>query len=317
MSSSPSTQNIRHRDTIVCGSHQLHRIRISPVQPALTRLAILHGYGDHAGRFVHFMRWMAERGVDCHAIDLRGHGHSTGRRAYVNRWEEYIEDLTAFLATEELTTTSTASGASGASGAGGAGGAGAAAPLFVLGHSHGGLVVAAAAIAGRLHCRGVILTSPYLDLKMPVPLGKRIAGAIGAWLFPSLAIRSGVSDQPLSRDPQMIADTQADPLCLGIATPRWFKTATAAQAQVRHRANDFKLPLLMLLAGQDTIADPLASQAFFDHCGSKDKTIKHYAEFRHEILRELGREKAFEEILEWIRERSGVNEETPGPPGRR
>jgi lysophospholipase len=257
-------------------------------------LAVLHGYGDHAGRFVHFMQWMADRGVACHAIDFRGHGRSTGRPMYIERWEEYLEDLTAFLATEELATTPTAP------------------PLFVLGHSHGGLVAVAAAMEQRLHCRGLILSAPYLDLKMPVPLHKRIVGVIGSWLFPSLPVRSGVGDEPLSRDPEMNADTKADPLCLGIATPRWFTSATAAQADVRARAAQLTLPLLMLVAGDDTIANPQASVEFFDHCGSTDKTMKRYDDFRHEILRELGRERAFEDILAWLQPRALV----PSPSGR-
>lgn len=277
-----------HRDTVASASHQLSRITLTSTQSPIARLAILHGYGDHAGRFVHFMRWMADRRVECHALDFRGHGRSTGRRAYVARWDEYLDDLVAFLAIEELATKTPSPTAE------------AVPPLFVLGHSHGGLIAAAAAIAGRLHCRGVILSSPYLDLMMPVPLAKRLAAHVGSWLFPSLAIRSGVADQPLSSDPAMIADTKADPMSLGIATPRWFKTATAAQANVRARAAEFTLPLLMLIPGQDTIANPAASQAFFDHCGSKDKMIRRYEEFRHEILRELGRERAFKDILTFI-----------------
>ncbi|HSV14534.1 MAG TPA: lysophospholipase [Tepidisphaeraceae bacterium] len=279
-----------HHDTIASGDHRLHRITAAPDGIPSARLAILHGYGDHAGRFVHFMRWMAERDVACYAIDQRGHGESTGRRCHINNWSEYLDDLATFMATPELATKTDQP------------------PLFVLGHSHGGLVVAAAGIRQQLdRCRGVILSSPYLDLKMPVPWHKRWIGRIGARLFPAMPVRSGVADQPLSRDPQMNLDTQSDPHCLGIATPRWFETATAAQAEVRAKAAEFQLPLLMLVATADTIANPTAAVAFYEHCGSSDRTLKVYEGFRHELLRELGREQVFEDVLDFVRARANTS----------
>jgi alpha-beta hydrolase superfamily lysophospholipase len=275
-------------DTITSGAHHLHRIVVAPPTTPIAHLAILHGYGDHAGRFVHVMQWMAERGnIACHAIDFRGHGRSTGKRGHVSRWEEYLDDLGAFLATEELATHSESSP-----------------PLFVLGHSHGALVVAAAAIGGSLpHCRGVIMTAPFLSLKMPVPFLKRMLGHMGSALLPSLPVRSGIGSQMLSQDPAMAADTKADPMCLGIATPRWFTTATAAQAAVRAHAAAFTLPLLMLVAGDDGVADPAVSKEFFENAGSSDKTINTYEGMRHELLRELAREPIFQDILAWINAR--------------
>ena len=99
----------------------LHRRAVVAPSPAFARLAILPGYGDHSGRYVEFMRWMARRGVTCHALDFRGHGLSAGRRGFVRRWDEFLDDLNAFLAQPALAGDG---------------------PLFVLGHSHGGLVVA-------------------------------------------------------------------------------------------------------------------------------------------------------------------------------
>src|SRR5688500_19660371 len=108
------------------GGHMLYRCSVVPAEPALAaaRLAVVHGYGDHAGRYVELMTWLAGRGVGCHAFDFRGHGRSTGRRGFVRRWEEHLDDLRAFLDLPELRHDSPGDP-----------------PLFVLGHSHGGLVV--------------------------------------------------------------------------------------------------------------------------------------------------------------------------------
>src|SRR5215213_6770385 len=86
---------------------------------AWARLALLHGYGDHSGRYVHFMQWLALRGVEVHALDFRGHGRSQGPRAHVRQWEDYLDDLAAFLDLDPLRIASERP------------------PLFVLGHSHG------------------------------------------------------------------------------------------------------------------------------------------------------------------------------------
>jgi alpha-beta hydrolase superfamily lysophospholipase len=95
-----------------------------------------------------------------------------------------------------------------------------------------------------------------------------------------------------------------DPYCRGIATPRWFTETIKVQQQTRSAPQQFKLPLLMLLPGDDTVADVRASVLFFDRCGSADKTILHYPENRHELLRELDREKAFADILDWMQKRA-------------
>jgi alpha-beta hydrolase superfamily lysophospholipase len=195
--------------------------------------------------------------------------------------------MSAFLAIEELATNG-------------------APPLFVLGHSHGGLVAAAAAQRGLLdgRCRGVILSAPYLQLKMPVPLRRRLLAAVLNRLAPSLALRSGVRGPMLTHDQAMLAADAVDPHRSGAATARWFTTATRAQTEVRATADRFTLPLLLLLPGEDTVADAAAAEQWFARVGSADKTVRHYPDHRHELLREVGREAIFGGVLAWMRERA-------------
>src|SRR4051812_2399837 len=80
----------------------LSRRTIRPDAPARARLGIVHGYGEHSGRYEHLMRHFARRGVACHAFDFRGHGLSSGRRGFVQQWHEYVADLSAFLDLPDL-----------------------------------------------------------------------------------------------------------------------------------------------------------------------------------------------------------------------
>ena len=225
---------------------------------------------------------MAARGVACHSVDLRGQGKSSGRRGYVAKWDDYLSDVNRFLASlDSLDKT----------------------PLFVLGHSHGGLVVASAVIrslSGFEKVAGCILTSPFFKCRFPIPKWKIVAARAIRPLVPWMPFRSNVSNDWLSCDPQMVEQTRRDPLCVRVATPSWYVGHLAAQRRVMEQANEFKLPLLMLAAGADPIADPAAEKEFFDACGSADKQFKLYENCRHELLREVCREEVFEQIFQWI-----------------
>lgn len=249
-----------------------------PPQP-VARLIILHGYGDHAGRYTHFMQWMADHQISTYALDFRGHGRSAGKWCHVNRWNDCLDDLQSMLAVPQLNQH----------------------PLFILGHSHGGLIAAIAAIQGLLnHCKGIILSAPYLQLQLPIPRSKRLLAAIAAHVYPSLKMPSGLLPELLTSDPVMQAETANDPLCRGIATPGWFYQTLKVQQQAMQQARLFKLPLYMLIPGDDVVASPQANQTFFDQTSSIDKTVKHYPTHRHELLRDLDREMIFQDIQNWI-----------------
>lgn len=264
----------------------LHRRSVYAPAGAIARLAVLHGYGDHGGRYVSFMRWMAARGVTCHALDFRGHGRSAGRRGYVRRWDEYLDDLRAFLARPELVEE------------------GGDAPLFALGHSHGGLVLAVAATRDLPGVAGCVLVSPYLRGATVVPLPKRLVGRVANVLLPWLRLPTGLSPDSMSSDPTMVQDSRADPLLLRTATPRWFFGAARAQADLRPRAAQFKLSLLCLAGSADVIADPRTTAAFCAAAGSADKAFHLLPSRRHELLRETDRRETFGHIYAWIRDRA-------------
>ena len=266
------------------GGPPLHHRWADAIRP-WARVALLPGYGDHAGRHDHVLTWLAARGATAHAVDVRGHGRAGGRRGFVRRWDEYLDDLAAFLAIEPLAADGP--------------------PRFVLAHSHGGLIAAAAAERGLLPgARGVVLSAPFLALSLPVPRHRRLLGVVLSRLAPARPMRSGIRGPMLTHDEAMMALDRSDPLRLGIATPRWFTTALAAQRAVRAAAGQFRLPLLLLLAGEDTVADSAVSAEWFERVGSTDKTVRTFADDRHELLRETGREAILTDVLAWMAARA-------------
>lgn len=265
------------------GTTQLFRRSAVPAQP-WARLAVLHGYGDHSGRFLEFLRWMAARGVACHALDFRGQGRSAGRRGFVQAWSDYLEDLGHLLAEPEVTAPETV-------------------PLFILGHSHGGLILAAAVERGLVECSGCILSAPYFAARFQVPAHKeRLAFAVHR-VLPWLPVPNGLKGEWMSSDEKMVHEGRSDPYMVRVATPRWYVGCLGAQAEVRAHADQFHLPLLSLVAGEDPVADPGAIRTFHAGAGSSDKELAEFPEFRHEVLREARREEVYVRVLEWMRSR--------------
>jgi lysophospholipase len=254
-------------------------------QTTLARLAVVPGYGEHCQRYDRFMRWTAQRGVACHGMDFRGHGRSDGRRGYVARWEAFLEDLRAFFALDDLRPGDGRP------------------PLFVLGHSHGGLVVARAVIDGTIgggDLAGGVLTSPFFANAVRVPAWKHwLARALDP-VCPWALLRSGLSQEMMSSDPELVAESRADPLMLRCATPRFYLRMLASQAEAMDRAGEFRLPLLTLAGGADPLSSLEAIRTFHERAGSRDKTIRVYPGLRHELLREALREAVFADILGWI-----------------
>jgi alpha-beta hydrolase superfamily lysophospholipase len=229
-------------------------------------VGIIPGYADHAARYAHVMAFFAERGIGAVSIDTRGHGRATGPRGFVSRFDEYLDDA-AELA---RLLGDRARGA----------------PLFLLGHSMGGLVSALSVLEAPRSWRGLLLSAPYFDLAMDVPAPKKIAGRIASRLAPKLALPTGLKGTDLSHDPVKQREHDEDPLVFPNATARWFRESTKAQARALAQAPRLSMPLYEVFGTGDRIAKLAAGKAFFDRAGSRDKTWDERPGLFHEVLNE-------------------------------
>lgn len=252
----------------------------APDGDATAMVAVVHGYGDHSGRYTRTMDDLAARGFSTLAVDYRGHGKADGRRADCLKWSDYLDDMAVFWG-----RVREAAGRL---------------PTFVLAHSHGSLIATHWAASKPDGLTGLILSAPYYQLALAVPPLKLFGAKLVKGLMPGLHIGNELAPDQLSRDPAWQKATADDPLYLHVTTPRWFFEHSAAQDRLAGLGSALTQPLLMLAGSADPIASMPAAKAFFDTIASKDKTWKEYKDFRHEVMNEIGREQVIDDISQWI-----------------
>ncbi len=254
-----------------------------PASPA-AHVAVVHGYAEHLGRHAEVTRALVDAGYTAHLLDCRGHGQSGGKRAHVDRFDDYLSDLDLFLARVREQARGL--------------------PVFLLGHSHGGLIAARYLLDKPDAVRGAVLSSPYFRLKLAVSPVKIMAGKLMSRVLPSLPMKNELKAEQLTRDVAIQNQTKSDPLYQQIATPGWFTASNAAQETVLRRATEFVTPFLVLFGGADPIADPAAGREFHDAATSKDKAHKQYDGLLHELFHEPERDLVFKDVVGWLDERA-------------
>ena len=261
---------------------QSHR----PEGAARAHVAIVHGYAEHLGRYTELTAALCGAGYAAHLLDLRGHGQSGGKRAFVERFDDYLSDLGLFLARVREAALG--------------------APVFLVAHSNGGLVVARYLLDKPDEVRGTVLSSPYFRLKLAVSPLKIFAGKLIGRVLPALPMKNEIKPEDLTRDVAIQQATRNDPLYQQIATPRWFTESSAAQETVLRRASEFVAPFLCLVGSADPVADPAAGREFFEGATSKDKQFKQYDGLVHELFHEPERDLVFKDVLGWLDARCGA-----------
>ena len=267
----------------VGGLHLYYRAWEKP--KATCGLVIVHGLAEHGGRYYDFGMRMAAGGVNTYCFDLRGHGASEGRRGHANRFDLLLQDLDRFRREVEGITHGQL-------------------PLFLLGHSMGGLIALRYLEEFDVAFRGAVLTSPWLATGVDIPRWKVLAAGTLNKLLPSLPIDAGIDPDYLSHDPLVVTQYRDDALVHGKITPRLFAEASAAMGQVFHRSDRIRVPLLFLLAGDDRIVDTRRSEAFARSLSVQDVTIRVLPNYYHEVLNDFDRAVALREVRDWINERS-------------
>lgn len=242
---------------------------------------LVHGLGEHSGRYEHVGDQFAAAGLDAHAYDQRGNGGSGGRRGHVERWSQLHDDLEERLHAVRLA----------------AGGR----PVVLYGHSMGGLVVLGYLLSARPKPDLVVVTAPGLDSTL-ASWKKAIAPVLGR-IVPTLALPNGIDGRTLSRDPAVAEKVAKDPACATATTARFGAEGLAEQARVRREYRGLTLPTLVLHGLADGLVPPVASEVLATLPNVERQT---YPGLRHELHNEPEGPAILDEVIAWLRERATI-----------
>lgn len=250
-----------------------------PDRPRLV-VALVHGYGEHSGRYRHVAEALAGQGMALIGADLRGHGHSDGRPFAVRRFADYHHDVDAIL------------GAARARADG--------APVVLLGHSMGGLAALDWLLAGDPgRVDGLVLSSPLLGLAR----WQELVGPLVGLVQPGRIVGSGLDGAAVTRDRTVAKAYDADPLSSHGRTPLgWVRQAVLAARRVRRRAAAVGPPTLLVYAGADRAVRAAATRTFAAALPAERSTVRCWPAAGHELFNELPevRREVLALLLGWL-----------------
>ena len=263
-----------------------------PASDPWASILIVHGLGEHSGRYEHVGDHFAAAGIDAHAYDHRGNGASDGRRGDIDRWSRYHDDLEERLAAVRETSAGR--------------------PVIVYAHSMGGLIGAGYLLSDRPRPDVTVLAAPGLDSTLAA-WKKTLAPLLGR-IVPTLSVPNGVASETLSRDPEVGRRLAADPLNCRTSTVRFGAEALDEQARVRAGARRIGGPTLVIHGLDDGLVPPASSEVFE---GAPDVERRTYPGLRHELHNEPEGPQVLDDVVAWVRQHARLRAQPNTASGER
>jgi alpha-beta hydrolase superfamily lysophospholipase len=252
----------------------------APTGKPKAAIALVHGLGEHIGRYEHVGAAMTENGYALLGFDLRGHGKSGGPRGHTPSMEAFLSDIDLFL---EGVARRYPGG-----------------KQFLYGHSLGGVLVLNYALRRKPHLAGAISTAAALHTSVEEQKVKVVMARILGSLLPSIVFASGLDPNTLSRDPAVVQAYIRDPLVHDRITLGLGKTMLTAAQWIFENAHELQLPLLIMHGTKDMLGFPRGSQEFASLAPKELITLKMWDGFFHEIHNEPGKDQVFRVMFDWL-----------------
>lgn len=244
-------------------------------------ILVVPGLFEHGGRYGELGEFMGAYRFSTFALDLRGHGSSEGRRGHVSRFDVLLQDLDRFRReVQGLVPLGV--------------------PVFLLGHSMGGLLALRYLQEYDPPFAGAIITSPWLGTAYPTPRWKVVLGGVLNRVLPAFPFSIQLDPDDLTHDPGRAEDYRDDPQIHSTVTPRMFNEMSGAMEVVVRRADRISVPLLFLVAGSDSVVSTERTLAFARSLPPQRVTVDVLEGLRHEVLQERERALVMAEIRDWI-----------------
>lgn len=249
---------------------------------AKAALVLVHGVGEHSGRYNNLLNALQGKGISVFGIDHRGHGKSHGKRGHVDSFMDYVYDLKLFVEYVKEENRGL--------------------PIILYGHSMGGVIAAKYALTYQDDPSIVVISSPGFAPAFSVPGWKKSVAAFFSARIGSLSMPTGLPSEDISRDSEVVREYDNDPLVHGKVSARWFIEFMKAGEDCLANASSLRKPLLVFHGKGDKIADYKAAEEFYTKAGSAQKDLFLYDGFYHEVINEPeeDRNKALKDVTGWI-----------------
>jgi alpha-beta hydrolase superfamily lysophospholipase len=242
-------------------------------------VCLVHGLGEHSGRYAHLGKAYARSGYAVLSFDLRGHGKSGGARGHAPSIEAFMKDIDRLF--EEARKRYPGL------------------PLFMYGHSLGGILTLSYILRRKPDLKGVVTSAAGLRNAVMEQKGKVAMAKLFGSLLPSVAIPSGLDPHTISRDPEVVKRYVNDPLVHDKLSFGMGKALLAAIPWAFEHASEFSLPLLVMHGSQDRLGYPSGSQEFASRV-TGDCTFKSWEGLFHELHNEPEQEDVFKFVINWM-----------------
>jgi len=254
-----------------------------PEGAAKAVLLVVHGLGEHSGRYLNVVNHFVPLGYAVYALDHIGHGKSEGIREYVERFEDYTDTLTLLYNQVQGWQPGK--------------------PIFLLGHSMGGLIACYYLLEHPDDFKGAVISAPVIKIGANISPATIRMGKILARLAPKAGVLA-LDASLISRDPAVVNAYVNDPLVFHAKTTARL-SAELLKAMLRVSADLHKItvPFIAVQGSEDKLVDPAGAQMLYDKAGSTDKTLRIYPGFFHEVFNEPGRLEVLKEVETWLEAR--------------
>jgi alpha-beta hydrolase superfamily lysophospholipase len=253
----------------------------SPEGAARGVVILVHGFNSHSGYFKWPAEQFASRGFAAYALDHQGRGKSEGERFFVEKFSNWVDDVNTLAGMARAENPGL--------------------PVFLLGHSVGGVIASTYTFEHQQDVTGLICESWAYDVGLPHLVQLAFKG-VGA-LAPHLPLYS-LKNEIFSRDPAVVEQMNNDPLINTEKEPA--ETASEvlkAAARIKENMPNLNVPVFIIHGTDDKATRPAGSQYFYDNVGSKDKTLRLYEGGYHDLLNDIDKEIVMADILAWVNER--------------
>ncbi len=242
-------------------------------------ICLVHGLGEHSGRYEHWAALLSSAGYALLTYDLRGHGKSGGQRGHASSFDDYLKDTDILLkeAADKFPGK----------------------PCFLYGHSLGGLIVNYYVLSKKPKLAGVIVTALSNKTSLQEQKVKILLSKILGSLTPAMTIQTGLVPSTISRDPEVVERYIKDPLVHHQVTVGWGKSALQVISWSDQHAGEWTLPVLYMHGEKDELGYSEGSREFSNKIKG-DCTLKIWPGLFHEVHNEPEKELVFEYLLDWL-----------------